>query len=359
MKKILLIKTSSLGDILHVFPVLDYLRQIYPEAQIDWVVEEPFAPLLEAHPGLTQVLAVNTHKWRKNLFQADTWKEMAACRLRIRAHCYDLVLDLQGNVKSALLLASTRSALKVGFGYQSVPEWPNLLFTHARYNPPKGSNIRTDYLFLARSAVGNWTLFPSGKVALKITSEQLEKVRGLTEAEPLKGGWKLLVCPGSNWKNKQLPLPVLTAFLEKIRDRCEGRFLFVWGTPAERLVCEQLQAHFSNHSLVLEKQPIPVLQHVMDQMDGVIAMDSLPLHLAGTTSTPSYALFGASSALKYGPPEEGHAAFQGCCPYGQSFEKRCPKLRSCPTGSCIRELDAGSLFDHFYFFFYTSLDRMS
>jgi heptosyltransferase-1 len=73
-------------------------------------------------------------------------------------------------------------------------------------------------------------------------------------------------------------------------------------------------------------------------------MDSATLHLCGTTSTPSFSLFGPSSASIYKPLGEHHVAFQGSCPYGRTFVKRCPILRTCKTGACMKDLTAKRIF---------------
>lgn len=345
--KILIIKTSSLGDIIHAFPVLQYLRRLYPSAQIDWLVEQSFAELVEAHPDLNHAIPVQIKKWRSSIWKKKCWQEIQALIQRMRQCHYDLVLDLQGNVKSGLLTAMARSQRKVGFGWSTAPEWPNVFFTHERYNPPCGRNIREDYLFLAQNALGG-AIPDIGGIALQISSQQIKQIEELLQAPPLQGGPRIVVCPGSNWVNKQLSLEILQAFLAEISKKLGGRFLFVWGSPKEKEIVESLQEQFPNSSLIMDRLPLPVLQSVMSKTQLVIAMDSLPLHLGGTTSTPTYSIFGASSAHKYKPLGNVHHAFQGSCPYGKNFEKRCPILRTCSTGDCIKQIDTTALFNHFF-----------
>jgi heptosyltransferase-1 len=85
----------------------------------------------------------------------------------------------------------------------------------------------------------------------------------------------------------------------------------------------------------------------MDSVDLVVAMDSLPLHLAGTTKVKTFSVFGASLASKFKPAGKKHLTLQGHCPYGRVFEKRCPILRTCPTGACIRSLTGKAVFNAF------------
>jgi heptosyltransferase-1 len=83
----------------------------------------------------------------------------------------------------------------------------------------------------------------------------------------------------------------------------------------------------------------------MKGMDLVISMDSLPLHLAGSLNIPTFGVFGPSSAQKYNPSPS--PAFQAACPYNEVFMKRCPKLRTCPTGACLKNLEGDRLYKTF------------
>lgn len=106
--RILLVKTSSLGDVVHNLPVVSDLARSYPEARIDWCVEEAFADIPRLHPVVSEVLPVAIRRWRKTLGQRSTWREIAAFRQCLRCTAYDFVLDTQGLVKSALLARQAR-----------------------------------------------------------------------------------------------------------------------------------------------------------------------------------------------------------------------------------------------------------
>jgi heptosyltransferase I len=100
--RLLIVKTSSMGDVVHALPaVSDILRQ-HPGAQIDWLVEAPFAAIPQMHPGVRRVLPMNWRKWRRQLLSPATWRAMGQLRGQLREGRYEGVLDLQGLVKSAL-----------------------------------------------------------------------------------------------------------------------------------------------------------------------------------------------------------------------------------------------------------------
>lgn len=338
--KILIVKTSALGDIIHAFPLVTFLKNVYPEATINWVVEAPFAELVKAHPEIERTLPIQTKKWRQHLFSGETLKQIRAFYRELRQVEYDVVFDLQGNTKSAFVTAGARARVKVGFDRKSVAEWPNLCVTNRRYQPPQGRNIRLDYLYLAERYAGVEADAPmnSSSVELRIKETESGAIDKLLHQPQIAGKKTLLVCPGSAWKNKQMSREDLLEWLRDIVIKnVDSFFLLAWGNEAEKEYCHYLREQLPPESAcVIDRLSLPALQVLMGRVSRVIAMDSLPLHLAGTTSTPTWSVFGPSSGSKYAPLGEQHTFYQGVCPYGRQFEKRCPVLRTCPTGACMK-----------------------
>ncbi len=333
--KILIVKTSSLGDIIHVFPALHYLRKKFPQAQIDWVVEAPFCSLVESHPDVSCVIPIHTRTWKRSLSSRPTWKEMWAWRHKLRCETYDIVFDLQGNCKSALVLLATKGLVKAGFGLRGCAEWPNVLATTHRFNPPPGKNIREDYLYVVQRYFNEEQIISEEEVVLKISVVEQEKLKSLLLHS--SSAYRVLVCPGAAWVNKQASFESLKMLLKALEKKYQAHFLFTWGTVEEEQLSRRLFSEVA-HGQLIDKLPLPLLQNLMRQMHLVVAMDSLPLHLCATTATPTLSFFGPSSAFKYRPLGDRHQSFEGKCPYGMRFEKRCPRLRTCPTGKCIKEI---------------------
>jgi heptosyltransferase-1 len=114
--KILLVKISSLGDVLHNLPIVWDIRKRIPNAQIDWVVEEAYVHLLEplksteGFKGIDRIIPIALRRWRKNLWRLQTWQEFLAMRQRLRATTYDVILETQGLIKSAVICALTKKS---------------------------------------------------------------------------------------------------------------------------------------------------------------------------------------------------------------------------------------------------------
>jgi len=117
--RILIVKVSSLGDVVHNMPLVHDLRARWPEAEIDWVVEEGYVDLVKLLPEVRRVIPFALRRWRKGFWKGETWAEVGAMRAAIREHAYDAVLETQGLLKTAIVARSasrTRSAPIVGLG---------------------------------------------------------------------------------------------------------------------------------------------------------------------------------------------------------------------------------------------------
>ena len=152
MPRILLIKTSSMGDVVHNLPLVADLRAAMPDCRIDWVVEKTFSAIPRMHPGVDQVIPVLMRRWRNHPFAADTRKEFSALRSHLRQTQYDAVIDAQGLLKSALLawMANGRSH---GLDWKSSRE-PLRMFYDKVYSVSWSMHAVQRNRFLASNALG-------------------------------------------------------------------------------------------------------------------------------------------------------------------------------------------------------------
>jgi len=342
MKSILIIKTSAIGDIIHTFPVLEYLRARFPEACLDWVVEKGSADLLKRHPFIHKVILVDTKSWRKNLLKPFMWGQFKAFKKELQETHYDVLFDLQGNCKSALITLLASAKDKVGYSFATVREKPNAFVTNKRFTAQKGVGVREGYLQVVKQYFKeSYVNFPK-RAKLRLNEEEKGRLDSILNKKALQ----FMVAFGSKWENKRLSEAVLREFLAKIHQAFSPSFIFIWADAEEKAMAERLEKHFAN-SFTLGNLSLPLWQAVMDEVAQVIAMDSAALALCGTTNTPSFSVFGPSSAPVYKPSEDKHVTFQGTCPYGKVFEERCPILRTCKTGACIKNITPDALFKAF------------
>lgn len=346
--RFLIVKTSAFGDVVQAFASINYIKSLFPEAQIDWVVERKIAALVHAHPQVDRVIEINAKEWKKGFWKIKNLKEVKAFIQELRKYSYDAVFDLQGNTKSAFITLFAKSKSKVGFGWKTAPERLNCCVTKYRANPPRGQNVRRDYLFILQNyfkdTLQPQNLVPYEEVSLRLTPDEKELFSSICKQIPEKNVW--MVCPSSQWINKKLKSQTLRAFLHLAYEKYRPFFVFTAASADELREAKTLSAYFPN-SYICDHMPLPMLQNMMRRMDLVISMDSLPLHLAATTQVPTCSFFGPSLSFKYRPLGERHFSFQGNCPYDYRFEKRCPILRTCATGACMRDIKEQEAFTAF------------
>ncbi|HRD56369.1 MAG TPA: glycosyltransferase family 9 protein, partial [Parachlamydiaceae bacterium] len=289
----------------------------------------------------------DTKAWKKSFQNAK--EGIKKLKEVLRQTKYDVSFDLQGNMKSGFIVSLVKAKDKVGFGLKAATERPNCLFNRIRFNPPKRCNVREENLYLVREYFKFFEedISPYTLVELQIPASGKEMISKILSLAVLHERPKVMVCSGSIWQNKQITESSLKGFLKKLQEHLDCSFIFTWGSLKEKEYAESLKNSFKSSSLVLDKIPLPVLQNLMGKMDLVLAMDSLPLHLAGTVGVKTFSFFGPTSSEKFMPMDIMHGAFQGVCPYGRKFDRQCPILRSCKTGACLKDAQADALFSAF------------
>jgi len=158
--RVLIVKLSSLGDVVQTMPVVRDIRQAFPQAQIDWVVEEAFAPLVQEVSGVRRVLPIAQRRWRKSWFAAPTRRERAAFAKLLQEQAYDAVIDFQGLIKSALVARSARLApggFRATYANASEAcayEWPVRWLLERLLPMPRRIHAVARYRLLAAQALG-------------------------------------------------------------------------------------------------------------------------------------------------------------------------------------------------------------
>lgn len=151
--RILIVKTSSLGDVIHNLPVVSDIKRHFPDAVIDWCVEESFAAIPRLHPRVGQIIPVALRRWRKQLFSLATWREIGRFRQNIRASSYDVIIDTQGLLKSAVLARRARGPLS-GYAADSAREPIAARFYDRHFSIAKDQHAVARNRQLAATALG-------------------------------------------------------------------------------------------------------------------------------------------------------------------------------------------------------------
>lgn len=327
--RILIIKTSSLGDIIHALPVLDYLRQVVPEARIDWVVEEPFLPLVLHNPLIGQVHVIKTKAWRKAPFARQTRQDVALLRTALHDAHYDLVFDLQGNLKSGLVAWLSGARKRVGFTADVLQERVNLLFTNIRIAfRDKDNRAAARYLRLVSALFQRD--YQDMRISSTIVSSPEDEAVAARYLAELPDGPKILLQVGTTWETKLWYPEGWIEVTKRILSHQPGATLLInWGSLAEKELGERIVSEVGSTVQLLPWFKIRELIPVIQRMDLVIGGDTGPVYLAEAVGTPTVALYRASKAALYAPTGPHHRYIQADMPCTGCMLTRCERNDIC------------------------------
>ena len=327
--RVLIVKVSALGDVIHALPVLDYLHQVVPGVEIDWVVEEPFLEVLAGNPQLRAVHLVRTKLWRKHPFAPATWREIGALRETLRGRNFDMVFDIQGNLKSGLVCWLTGARQRIGFIREEVRERLNLLFTTRRVPLRKiDYHVTEKYLRLVSVPFGRD--YRELELSASIVTSPGDDADAEALLATLSDGLVFLFHCGTTWQTKLWArdswIELGRRVLQDFPDAC---ILLSWGNPAERAVVAEVARAIGPGARVIDRYPLKALAAIMKKVDLVLAGDTGPVHIAAAVGTPTISLYRATNGRLTGPRGERHLILQSPMHCTKCARKQCDKDAEC------------------------------
>ena len=297
MKRILIVKTTSMGDVIHALPVLNDIHAHDPTVQIDWMVEEPFADLVRGSRHVHEVVPVNLRKWRK-LGIRHTWQQWKQLKAQLSDREYDAVIDLQGLLKSALLACAAKGT-RMGPGFSYAKESLASLFyaRRAGWDPQAHAVER-----LRELAAGllNYSL-PGKPVFYDIRPQKILPI--------IPRGSEIWFLHATARDEKKWPIVKWRELAHRFSDLGYAVKL-PWGSEAERVQAEKIAAGIS-HVEVLPGMSLGELRVRLEKAGLVIGVDTGITHLAAAHYLPMVALFFATPAWRFAPRFNPHAISLG------------------------------------------------
>lgn len=275
MKRILIVKTTSMGDVIHALPVVEDILQYYPDVHIDWLVEESFADIPRLHPRVQQVFTVAVRRWRKQWWRWQTWREISAVKRAVAAQPYDFVLDLQGLVKSAVM-STWAQGPRHGYDKHSIREPLASRFYQLTYAIPYRQHAVIRMRTLAALALGYG--IPQDKPAYGLAADiQHTKTRAFLALHATSRDSKLW--PEEHW----------VALGQHYA--AQGLMMWLpWASASEQARAQRIAAQVPQ-AVVLPKLSLQQLAAQMPQAQFAVGVDTGLSHLAAALDIPVVALY--------------------------------------------------------------------
>ncbi len=358
-QKILLIKLSAIGDVVHTFPVLNKLRRRYPKARIDWLVTPEIAELLRQNPAISNVIEFSRDEW------SAPWRLtpfVSAARLiaTLRAAEYDLVIDLQGQLRSAVFAFASGAAVRIGFDKPRKDVWQTLsrkIPDEAKRHAWQGAREGSWLAYTHHIALPTIDIHPverylgvapmlglddgAADFSFPVPREATTRIDALLEYYDIGKARLVVVAPGTNWETKQWRRE---GFAEMARHFLQKGFaVALIGSDGERALCEEVAQLAPGAVDLAGETTLSELAALIRRSTICVTNDSGPMHMAVALDRPVVSVFGPTDPVWAGPHRGGGAVLR--------VELQCSpcylrELRYCTHGhACMKNVTAAAVIE--------------
>lgn len=335
--EILIVKLSAIGDVVHTLPALDALHHQFPESTIDWVVEEKASDIIKDHPYLEKVIISKRKRWLKNFNKPFLWyrtlRDIIGFLRDLRAKKYDVVIDFQGLLKSAMLVFLSRGKRKVG--YSNTREMSSLCLNEKVPFYPLDRHAVERNINLVRylGAKPDEITFP-----FNITEENRKKVDHFLSANGLGASNPLIAIHSqAGWATKRWDPLKMARLSDKLIELYGAQVVFTGGSDeisSIGAIMSQMQHSSVNAA---GETSLKELAYLLSLSRLMITLDSGPMHIASAMGTPTVVLFGPTAPWRTGPCCNNAIIIRKQLSCSPCFKRECDS-RACMEGISIDEV---------------------
>jgi len=335
---ILIVKLSSIGDVVHSLPLLELLKENFPRARIDWLVEEDASQILKGHSAIDHVIVSRRKSWLRRMLKgaecASPLREAIQFFRELRTYEYDLVIDLQGILKSGVWVGFSKGKRKIGM--VGAREGGGLFLNERPVPVDYGQHAVDRYLKLAEylgcdliSWKGDIPVFESDKILIK----RLLSAAGFGK-RPV-----IAINPMARWKTKLWEPERFAALADRLRDDLSCQIIFT-GSMHDRAIIKNISGMMKNKPINLAGQTtLKELAYLYTKCKALVATDTGPMHIAAAMGCQVVALFGPTDFRRTGPYGKGHEAISMDVECSPCFKKKCEHM------TCMKSITVDRCFE--------------
>jgi heptosyltransferase I len=328
--RILIVKLSSIGDIVHTLPAVAALRRGLPKAHISWVVERRAGAILDQSPVIDELIEVDSRAWRKQWYSAPTLREIGQNLNRLKGYAkgagreahrqpFDIAIDFQGLIKSGLLAFASRTGTRIGFETPDLREPPSRLFLTEQVETTQFNHIIDKNLALARRVLEVCSVASPGLDGTDIGNSKSDTDEKSIESAPkyefpisvarqddlyieqaVGEGRFAIINPGGGWPTKIWPAERYGQIADWLKSEQEMQSYVTYG-PGEELLAEAVVRSSRSGAVRPLASTLKQFVALARRADLFVGGDTGPLHLAAACHTPIVGLYGPTSPVRNGP----------------------------------------------------------
>lgn len=320
-KRFLIVKLSSMGDIIHALPVASALKSKFPDSFVGWAVEESFRDILSSAPFIDRVYFLNTKKWRRDIISFNTIGEITHAIKEIRNEDFDITIDAQGLIKSGVIAYLSGAPARIGFSERQAREPLSAIFYNRRITPSRDIvHIIDQNLYLIRELVGETESIEHGLcISENNESWAMKEMRMMGIPN---GDLKVLISPCAGWKTKIWNPDKYKKLITELNDRYQARVILSGGFQDKGFI-EMIASGLQITIPKLIGYSISQMMGFLKVVNLVIGGDTGPVHVASALGTPTLSLYGPSSAKRSAPRGDVHKSVQSGLKCSPCFGRKC------------------------------------
>lgn len=330
-QRILIIKPSSLGDVIHALPVLHGLRLRYPQAKIDWLISSTFASLIEGHEDIDELILFDRNRFHRLGIHPGATRDFVELISNLRRRRYDLVIDLQGLFRSGFFSWASGAEVRIGFRDAREAAW---MFYNHRMSPSEKEIHAVDRNY----QVAKWLGFDDVPVTFKLLVPQeiqdqanhLLRDQGYDHQGPL-----VVIAPGARWETKIWKMDRFVETIDTLQTDDPSLRCVLVGADSEAEVCRRMADRCRVKPINLAgRTNIKQLTALIGLADVVLCHDSAAMHIAVALNRPLVCLVGPTNPHRTGPYQRMEDVVQvdlSCSPCYFRQLSKCPHDHRCMT----------------------------
>ncbi len=338
--KIIIIKLSAIGDVVHALPAVNIIKDKIPSAEVSWIVDKKASNVLEDHPSIDNLIVLPLSIWKENIKsnKVETFNEIINFFQNIRSFKYHYAIDLQGLFKSGLV--TFLSGARYRIGYNDAREGSTLFYNKKFSPPPEGTPVVERYIQLIEKSLG----IKSNKVEFNLSFSQFEKekIDVLLIEYGIENNRRIVVInPITSWLSKNWPLNLYSLLCDRLIDEYDCQVLLT-GSAANTDEIDLIIEGMKNRAFNLcGRINLRELAELYKRADVFVGGDTGPMHIASAVDCPVVTIMGPTNPVRNGPYGVKSIILQKEIDCINCWKRKCPLDHH----NCMKQITVNEVFN--------------